>query len=134
MNRSSLSTSLALAALLSSAALPAFAQDGHDTYRAQVLGERIASVAQAPSTTARSEPSRVLAGHAGYLVHLGRSPQQAVAEVRRRGEEPTWAIVPVAQARSAGGSEAYERHLGRLPLIELARPTGVAQHEAPTLR
>lgn len=134
MNRSSLSTSLALAALLSSAALPAFAQDGHASYRAQVLGERIASDADAPSTTARSEPTRVLAGHAGYLVHLGRSPQQAIAEARRRGEEPRWVTVPVTQARSVDGNAAHERYLGRLPLIEAAQATGVAQHEAPTLR
>ncbi|WP_341891673.1 hypothetical protein [Variovorax sp. YR752] len=134
MNRSSLSTSLALAALLSSAAPPAFAQDGHTAYRAQVLGERIASVAHAPSTIARSTQTRVLAGHAGYLVYLGRSPEQAIAETRGRGEEPTWAAVPVAQARSIDGNEAHARYLGHLPLIEAARPAGLAQHEALTLR
>jgi len=135
MKRSALSASLALTALVSTAAaLPAFAHDGQALYRAQVLGERIAPLAHTPSTTALGEPRLVPGSYGRYLVYLGRSPEQAIAEARTRGEEPGRATLPAAQSRSSDSFEAYERYLGRLPRIDPPQATGVAQHEAPTRR
>lgn len=95
MKSLSRSASLAFAALISSAAVPALAQDGQAVYRAQVLGERIA--APTSSTTTGSERRLVPGPQGRYLVHLGRSTEQAIAEARAAGEEPVWATLPVAQ-------------------------------------
>ncbi|MFT3955701.1 MAG: hypothetical protein QM722_15345 [Piscinibacter sp.] len=123
---------LALAALVSSAALPVFAQDGQAVYRAQVLGERVA-VATA-SGSAVSEQALVPGSQGRYLVHLGRSTERAIAEARAAGEEPVWAARPVAHTVAVDGFEAYQRYLGRAARSPAAAVTDVAQHAAPTLR
>lgn len=132
MKSLSLSASLAVAALISSAAAPALAQDGHAVYRAQVLGERIS--APTSSTTAPSERRLVPGLHGRYLLHLGRSTEQAIAEARAAGEEPVWATLPVAQTLAVDGLEAYQRYLGRATRSAGRAATDVAQHAAPTLR
>jgi hypothetical protein len=135
MNRSLLHRALALTALVSSAAasLPALAYDGHAIYRAQVLGERIAAPAPTPAI-AGSTQTLVTGSHARYLVHLGRSPEQAIAEASRAGDDLS-SVVVVARKRSVDAFEAYERHMGRLPrLPDAPSATGLAQHAAPILR
>lgn len=138
MNRSLLHRTLALTALISTAAasLPAVAYDGHATYRAQVLGERIAVPAHAtPSNAGRSGQTLLTGSHARYLVHLGRSPEQAIAEASRAGDDPGSIVTLVPQQRSVDAFEAYERHMGRLPRpADTRTATGLARHAAPTLR
>lgn len=127
MRSPSLHSSLALAALLAAAAMPASAQDGHAVYRAQVLGERFAVTTDSPGTQ-----QRLLPGPQGrYLVHLGRSVEQAIAEARFSGEEPVWATAPVARTQAVDGFEAYQRYLGYSTRGAAAE---VAQLGAPTLR
>lgn len=137
MNRSTLHRALALTALISSAAasLPALAYDGHAIYRAQVLGERIAAPAHdTPSTAGSNRQTLVSGSRARYLIHLGRSPEQAIAEASHAGDDLS-SVVVVAHKRSVDGFEAYERHMGRLPrLADAPTAPGLAQHAAPTLR
>jgi hypothetical protein len=130
MKLDSFKVSLAAAALLSVAALPASAHDGQAVYRAQVLGERIAAATPAPASE-----QRLLPGPQGrYLVHLGRSVEQAIAEARASGEAPVWAAAPVARTQAVDGFEAYHRYLGRATRGAADATTEVAQHDAPTLR
>ncbi len=130
MRSPTLLSSLTLAALLAAAAVPASAQDGHAVYRAQVLGERIAV-----NTTPAGTEQRLMPGPQGrYLVYLGRSVEQAVAEARASGEEPVWTTAPVARTQVVDGFEAYQRHLGLASRHTARAATDVAQHEAPTLR
>jgi hypothetical protein len=132
MKSLSLSAPLAFAALISTAAAPAFAQDGHAVYRAQVLGERIA--APTSSTTAGSELRQVPGSQGRYLVHLGRSTEQAIAEALAAGEVPVWATLPVVQTLLVDGIEAYQRHHGRATRGAGLAASDLAQHAAPTLR
>lgn len=129
---------LALTALISAAAasLPAAAYDGHAIYRAQVLGERIAAPTHDNSSLAdRSGQTLLTSSHARYLVHLGRSPEQAIAEAGRAGGDAGSIVTVAPQQRSVDAFEAYERHMGRLPrLADAPAATGLAQHAAPTLR
>jgi len=127
--------SLVLAALVAvEAALPAFAYDGQAIYRAQVLGEH--GVMPAPSATVSAPAERKLTpgSYARYFMYLGRSQEQAISEARRIGEEPAWTTEPVAPTRHVDGREVYERHMGRLPRLELPSSTGVAQNESPPRR
>jgi len=129
---------LALTALISAAAasLPAVAHDGHAICRAQVLGERVAvPTHDNPSMTGRSGQTLLTSSHARYLVHLGRSPEQAIAEAGGAGGDPGSIVTVAPQQRSVDAFEAYERHMGRLPrLADAPTATGLAQHAAPTLR
>lgn len=137
MKRSPRRVPLMLAALLStSATAPAFAHDGQAVYRAQVLGERVAATATAPKPATTVAQTLLPGPYAGYLVYLGRSPEQAIAEARTRGEEPRRVtLAPPAQTQPVDGREAYERHIGLLPtLVSPTQATGLAQHDAPTLR
>jgi hypothetical protein len=130
MKLDSFKASLAAAALLSVAALPASAHDGQAVYRAQVLGESITAATSAPAGEQRLVP-----GPQGrYLVYLGRSVEQAIAEARAAGEEPVWATAPVARTLAVDGFQAYQRYLGRATSGAAAATTEVAQHDAPTLR
>lgn len=123
---------LALAALLCAAALPAFALDGQAVYRSQVLGERLA--APAASSATPSEQALVPGPQGRYLVHLGRSHEQAIAEARAAGEAPVRAAQSAARPIVVDGFEAYQRHLGHASRHTARTATDVAQHEAPTLR
>lgn len=130
MKPTSLKVSLAAAALLAVAALPASAHDGHAVYRAQVLGERIATATPAPASEQRLVP-----GPQGrYLVYLGRSVDQAITEARAAGEEPVRATTPVARTQAVDGFQAYQRYLGYASRGTASATTEVAQHGAATLR
>lgn len=133
MTSTSRAAALAMAALLTAAALPAFALDGHAVYRAQVLGERFA--AAVPSSSVGGSEQLVPGPQGRYLVYLGRSTEQAIAEARAAGEEPVRQTRPVAQkTRTVDGFEAYQRHLGQATRNAGSVATEVAQHAAPTLR
>jgi hypothetical protein len=95
------------------AAMPARADTGADAYACHVVGDSSAC-AKLPAQAGSETTTQVTAGSYGrYLIHLGRTPDQAIAEARAIGEEPTVRIVSRDGQRHLSDFEAYERFLGR---------------------
>ena len=102
------------AALLSFGAVaPAMADDGATTYNCRVLGDRSACE-QLPAPAGREMVTQVEPGsYARYLINMGRSTEQAIAEARSIGEQPTLRVVVRDSQRHLTSFEAYERLQGR---------------------
>ena len=102
------------AALLSlSAAIPAQASQDDAYYRCHVVGESQAC-AGLPAPAMNSTTTRLVPGSYGqYLVFLGESNDQAIADARARGEQPK-EVITQAAPRHYTSAEAYERYLGNL--------------------
>jgi hypothetical protein len=122
-------------ALLSiSAALPAQAGDGHDVYRCRVLGERSACEQLPVSTTGEAVVQLAPGSHARYLIHIGHPVDQAIAEARASGEEPTLQVVRRDVPLRLTGVEAHERYVRGAPAPSEARDAAVANRTLPVAR
>jgi len=89
----------------------AVAGDGQSVYRCRVLGES-AACAAIPQNPSESQIELVPGPRGRHLVFLGRSVEQAIAEARASGEEPTLRIVVRETPTHLSGAEAHERYLG----------------------
>jgi len=94
------------------AALPAAASDGQDMYRCRVLGDGSACPVSPPA----GEPvvQTVPGSYARYLIHNGRPFDQAIADARATGEEPSVRVVLRPPVHQLSGFGAYERINGRV--------------------
>lgn len=101
-------------ALLSfGAAMPAFAQDGADVYRCSVLGERTACDKLPSSQGVETVAQLVPGSYARYLINNGRGFDQAIAEARAIGEQPTMRLAGSDAQHRVSGLQAYEQLQGR---------------------
>ncbi len=121
------------AALLSLAApLPAHAE-GDSVYRCSVLGDRQGCETRA-APSADSGVRLVPGAYARYLIHQGRSFDEAIELARAAGEQPTLRVVRHEPRPVLGGFEAYERHHGRAPALDGRQAVDLAGSAAPVAR
>jgi len=104
-----------------STAQPALAEDGQQAYRHTVLGESTLGTGTASASNAQASTEVLTGSYARYLMHLGVSTEQAIAQARAAGEQPSLATVMHDSAPVAAGREAYERMLGRDPSADARR-------------
>jgi len=128
--------SLGSAAMLSLfTLLPAMASGGgEDAYRCVVQGDRDACSALPASSDSDAATRLVPGSYARYLIHNGYSVEQAVAEARASGEQPTLRVVKRDVPRQLTSLEAYERLLGHKPATSTQRDTDVANRPMPVVR
>lgn len=103
------------AMLLSLAAtMPARADVGADAHTCYVRGDASACEKLHPQSGTEMDTQVVVPGvYARYLINLGSTPDVAIAQARRIGEEPTVRVVSHGADRQLTGLEAYEREQGR---------------------
>ena len=95
------------------ATTPARADVGADGYACHVLGDS-AACDKLPAQTGTQAATQVVPGsYARYLMYLGRSADQAIAEARGIGEQPTVQAVSRDAGPQLSGFDAYERLQGR---------------------
>ncbi|MGE0671475.1 MAG: hypothetical protein AB7O64_00315 [Methylibium sp.] len=108
MNKLLIATTLALAAGSALAGGNGEPQDhGYAVYRQVVLGDTSINAASAPAWS-RVGDTRVLGSYAQYLVYLGLSKNDAIAQAERAGEHATQADRSVAVERPQFSS--HERY------------------------
>lgn len=107
-----LTPAIGLTALSAVLVSPARANDGEAVYRCRVLGDTSACASlRTQDLGSACEP--VPGSYARYLMYLGRSKDQAIAEASSRGESPTWRLAKRPVPRQLTGEEAHEKYLGR---------------------
>lgn len=108
MNKLLIATALAIAAGSALAGGNAEPQDhGYAVYRQVVLGDTSINAASSPAWS-RVGDTRVLGSYAQYLVYLGLSKADAIAQAERAGEHAVQADRSVAVERPQFSS--YERY------------------------
>jgi len=105
---------LGAATLLSfGAATPALADNGANVYNCRVLADSSACE-KLPAQTGSEMVTHVEPGsYARYLINMGRSTEQAIAEARSIGEEPSLRVVSRDSQPHLSSFDAYERLQGR---------------------
>jgi hypothetical protein len=108
---------LGLGALLClTVAMPASASE--DVYRCRVLGDR-GACERLPASADADVVTRLVPGsYARYLMYLGRPVEQAIAEARTIGEEPTLQDVRRQTQPRLSGFEAHERYVRGGPALD----------------
>jgi hypothetical protein len=95
------------------ATTPARADVGADGYACHVLGDS-AACEKLPAQAGAAATTQVVPGSYGrYLMYVGRTTDQAIAEARAIGEQPTVHVVSQGADRQLSGFDAYERLQGR---------------------
>ncbi|HUL63321.1 MAG TPA: hypothetical protein VLW55_01780 [Burkholderiaceae bacterium] len=95
------------------AAMPASADVGADAYSCHVLGDS-STCEKVPAQAGADTVKQVVPGaYARYLMYLGRTTDQAIAEALAIGEQPTVRVVSRRSGRQLSSIDAYERLQGR---------------------
>ncbi|HTT10674.1 MAG TPA: hypothetical protein VMG60_07285 [Burkholderiaceae bacterium] len=124
--------SLGGAVLLALGSASAMADTGATAYSCHVLGDSSAC-AMLPAAPGSDTATRVVPGsYAQYLSHLGYSTDEAIAQARGIGEQPTLQAATSGATRLVPGSYArYLMYLGYSEDEAIAQARGIG--EQPTL-
>ena len=123
------------ALLLSLSAAPFVqASESEDLYRCRVLGDG-ASCEKLPAKPADAVTTKLVPGpYASYLIYNGRPVEQAIAQARGIGEEPTLQVIKSEVRRETGSFEAYQRYVRGGPTLGSDDAPHVERHAAPSVR
>ena len=103
--------SLGSAVLMAFAATSAMADDGSAAYRCNAQGDQNACATAAAEQGDKA--THVVPGsYARYLINMGYTVDQAIAQARGIGEQPTTEVVE-RDAQRLSSFESYERLQGR---------------------
>jgi len=123
------------AGLVSLSAVPlALASESEDLYRCRVLGDR-ASCEKLPVKRSDAPKTKWVPGsYASYLIHNGRPFEEAIAEARAMGEEPTLQVITSEVRRETSGFEDYQRYVRGGPTLGSHGDPDIERHALPFVR